>query len=159
MPLDLQAVLTAKPYAPELGQAVFGAAYHSLECPEIIVAGIRHLAREIERVEWNLRQEVYEAPTSNNGESYSTDVFEMHAYYWGDCSDECEAQMETSGTHLPDCLVGRPNFKCGDFEVNWYKRLGRGTTMNRAIDLNEFAVLLDRCLASVRAKEKGVFWQ
>ena len=97
------------------------------------------LADEIERVEWNLRQEQYEAPTANNGGHYQTDVFEMHAYYWGDDED----------------LSNRPNFKCGDFEVHWYKWLGRGMSMNQDIDANRFFELIDKCLESVRAKDRS----
>ena len=207
--------MSAKPYEPELGQFVWGQPTSEFSCPDFIEAGLRMLADEIERVEWNLRQEQYEAPTSNNGGEYQTEAFEMYAYYWGDCtcgaecpqhSDECQrinqdafnkwndARWQACGFpasddllelgdtdefdaahprpewtctcgaengwagrehHEPTCLSVRPNFKCGDFEVRWYKYLGRGMSMNQDIDANRFFELIDKCLESVRAKDRS----
>lgn len=220
-------------YQPELGQAAFGQPFSEFDCPEFIKAGLRMLADEIERVEWNIRQQEYEAPTSNNGESYSTDTFDMRAYYWGDCTcgwddfefvenhdgdcyqSELRARQEAVGYdrtsyewdsfesnkwremadrvyaeltskfglpmtgcavhctcsypkrfdvwfdahklgpdgHEPKCPAILPNFKCGDFEVRWYKYLGRGMSMNQDIDANSFFEIIDRCLDSVRRHE------
>ena len=127
-----------KNYEPELGQAIFGCPTSQYQCPEFIEAGLNYLAEEIERVEWNNTQKEYEAPTANNGEEYKTDVFEMRAYEWGE--DETQQQL--------------PNFKCGNFEVRWYKYCGRGMSMNRKIDANKFFKLVDKCLKSVRKKER-----
>ncbi len=55
------------------------------------------------------------------------------------------------------CRTMQPNFKCGDFEVRWYKYLGRGMSMNRVVDANEFFELIDKCLASVHDKERLYF--
>jgi len=101
------------------------------------MAGLYWLGMEIQRVEENIRQEEFPAPTGNVGTSYCTDVFEMRSYCWDTDSERADL----------------PNFKCGDFEVRWYKWLGRGTSMNREIDANEFAEMLDRCLESVRKNE------
>lgn len=125
-------------YEPELGQAAFGAKFSDLECPEYIEALIRYLADEISRVEWNRTQKKYEPPTYNNGKEYKTDCFEMRSYCWEDCD-------ETS-----DCKCCKPNFKCGDFDVRWYKYLGRGMSMNRDIKSDEAIALFDKCLKSVR---------
>lgn len=124
-------------YEPELGQAMFGNSTSEHGCPEFVEAGLRHLASEIERVEWNRTGQSYEAPTGNNGGKYDTDVFRMRAYYWGDDEE----------------LVNAPNFVCDGLEVRWYKYLGRGMSMNRRIDANEFYQLIDRCLKSVRARD------
>lgn len=127
----------SKKYIPELGQGAFGCPTSEFECPEFIEAGLRYLASEIERVEWNLTQKEYEAPTANNGGQYKTDAFEMYAYYWGEDENLCN----------------RPNFKCGEFEIRWYKYLGREMSMNKDIDANDFFKIMDKCLKSVRAKD------
>jgi hypothetical protein len=109
----------------------------TFDCPDFVEAGLSLLASEIERVEWNRTQERFDAPTGNNGGKYETDVFQMRAYYWGD--DETIAAL--------------PNFKCGDFEIEWYKYAGRGMVMNQDIDANRFFEIIDRCLASVRSRD------
>ena len=106
------------------------------ECPEFIEAGLRYLAGEIERVEWNITQKKYEAPVANNGGFYKTGIFMIRAYDWGRNSNRL------------------PNFRYGRFCVWWYKYLGRGMLMNKPIDANEFFQILDKCLASVRKKER-----
>lgn len=111
------------------------------KCPEFIEAGLIHLAGEIERVEWNITQKVYKAPVANNGGFYKTSVFTIRAYDWGE---------------NPRRL---PNFQCGGFRVWWYKYLGRGMSMNKPIDANEFFKLIDKCLASVRKKERQLKWK
>ena len=125
----------------ELGQILFGNPISEFKCPEFIEAGLRHLANEIERIEWNNKQEEYEAPISNNGGEYKTDTFEMRAYYWGE----------------DEKLAALPNFKCGSFELRWYKYCGRGMSMNKKIDANEFFEIINKCLESVRKLEKELF--
>ena len=124
-------------YIPEIGQSVFGCPTSEYSCPEFIEAGLKHLSNEIERVEWNITQKEYDSPIYNNSEHYKTDIFTMDSYYWGD--DESIEQI--------------PNFKHGDFEVRWYKYLGRGMSMNKEIDANKFFEIIDLCLKSVRDKE------
>lgn len=127
----------AKRYEPELGQSLFGCPAGDFECPDFVEAGLRHLAYEIERVERNRTQKQYDAPIKNVAGKYNTPVFEMRSYYWGD----------------DEKMAATPNFKCGDFEVRWYKYLGRGMSMNKPIDANRFFLLLDKCLSSVRKKD------
>ena len=128
----------SKQYEPEIGQMAFGCPTSEFSCPDFVEAGLILLSGEIERIEGNITQKrPVDVPTGNNGSEYKTDVFEMYAYYWGD----------------EDSLCARPNFKCGDFEVRWYKYLGRGMSMNREIDANGFFAIIDKCLACVREKE------
>jgi hypothetical protein len=139
-------------FEPELGQFAHGCPYNEFAAPEFIEAGLNHLATEIERVEWNVRQEEYRAPVANTGDEYETPDFKLRAYYWGDCT--CGAEdSEIEKPHAAECGVSLPNFKCGDFEVRWYKWLGRGMSMIRQIDANEFFQLIDKCVESVRRKE------
>lgn len=205
-------------FEPEIGQAVFGAAYSQYEVPDFMIAGLKYLACEIERVEWNKTQEKYDAPIHNNGGYFKTDVFEIRAYQWGECNCGFEekankwydknnhrkscyqiaynklnkkyksmldvpkkevkalckkynipyndgvgsavhctcdyegkwAKFLENNEHKKDCPVVVPNFKYKDFEIRWYKYLGRSTSMNKLIDANEFSKILDRCLESVR---------
>ena len=65
-------------------------------------------------------------------------------------------EFASKNDHDKDCRSILPNFKCGDFEIYWYKYLGRGTSMNQPIDANEFAEILDKCLKSVRALDKDI---
>ena len=123
-------------FTPELGQLAFDVATFEHACPRFIEAGLMCLANEIERVEWNRRQERYCAPVENNGEEYVTEAFEMRAYCWDEDSQRSAL----------------PNFRCGDLEVRWYKYVGRGMSMNRPIDANAFFVLIDRCVESVLAR-------
>jgi len=128
----------------ELGQMAFGNPVREYECPLSIYIeeGLERLSEEIERIEWNKTQKVFQAPTRNSGTHYKTDAFEMHAYYWGDCDCEvCE----------PSCPTKRPNFKCEDLEVSWYKYLGRGMSMNKPIDANDFFELIDKCMDSMNS--------
>ena len=123
-------------FIPELG--MMGSAYGKYACPEFIKAGLDLLADRIEAAEWNRTQREFIAPTKNAGTHYSTDVFEMHSYYWGDLDEG----------------VNRPNFKCGDFEVRWYKYCGRGMSMNQDIDANTFFEIVSRCMESVNMTER-----
>jgi hypothetical protein len=126
-----------KKYEPELGQMCFGCPTSEFACPEFIEAGLKHLSDEIERVEGNIRQEQFDSPTHNNGSEYNTYAFQMRAYYWGE--DEKK-----------QCL---PNFICDGLEVRWYKYLGRGMSMNKEIDANEFFKIIEKCLKAVRERE------
>ena len=136
-----------KPYEPELGQGLFGCPCGQFEAPAYVVAALTHIAEVIQLVEANRRQEPCENPMENSGENYVNDVFEAHSYWWG-------------ADGAPGAL--RANFKCGDMEVRWYKNLWRGATVNRDTTPDEWADILDRCLASLSAqddanmKERGV---
>lgn len=55
----------------------------------------------------------------------------------------------------PTCKTMLPNFKCGSFEVRWYKYLGRGMSMNRKVDRVEFWRMVNRCVDSVLAQQGG----
>lgn len=126
-------------FMPELGQYLFGCPTSEFECPEFIEAGLKHLAEEIERIENNKEHTIsYEAPIHNNGEVYETPVFSLRAYYWG------ENEIEEA----------KPNFKYKNFEIRWYKYIGRGMSMNRKIKADEFFQIIDHCIEHVRRKEK-----
>lgn len=119
-------------FTPELGQALFGAPWGEYGASNLLIAALRDIDTEIERIESNAGR-YYESPFANTGGRWSNGTFSVRAYYWGD--DEAE--------------LAAPNFKCGDIEVRWYKWLGRSTTVNRLVTPQEVGHLLDTCLKSL----------
>jgi hypothetical protein len=203
-------------YSPELGQAVFGAAWSELEAPAFVEHALATLGDAIEGL-------TDENPTYNVAGDFKNEVFEMRSYYWGDCTcgfdekdwawseghkhtEECwhtrayaahdriddvygdggkefdewavangwgrqkdgdlvpgvlaycdcghdkayAAWRESGNDHSAECLPTLPNFRYGDFEVRWYKYLGRGMSMNRPIQQPEMTAILRVCLASLK---------
>lgn len=122
-------------FTPELGQMAFGQPWKALAVPNYIEAALMMIRDEVARVEWNNQQRDFD-PFGNTGEKYKTSKFEVEAYSWGD--DE------------------QPyNFKWRDFEISWYKRMGRGMSMNRDMSPEECAMMLDECYQSVLDMEKN----
>jgi hypothetical protein len=121
----------------ELGQLLSDREPSSYPCPDFIEAGLQYLAYRLETKAWNMTQEHYDAPTGNSGGECRTNRFEMRAYCWDDESERASL----------------PNFKSGDFEVYWYKYLGRGMTMNEDIDANDFFEIIDDCIDSLGSLE------
>ena len=68
--------------------------------------------------------------------------------------DEEYAKWRETNDHVPDCPTIMPNFRCGDFEVSWYKYLGRGMSMNREISEADAVAVLNKCMESVRRDEQ-----
>jgi len=114
-------------YVPELGQAVWGnptSEYDFDKMPDSYV------------LEEMLRLIAYFATgdASYAGE-FKNDTFEMRSYYWGE--DDYEAEL--------------PNFKhyASGLEIRWYKYIGRGMSVNRAICPYCFMPVLAACLNSI----------
>lgn len=122
-------------YEPEIGQLLFGQPYKRYQASNLLVAALEAVREELERVSWNKKQEDPGDPFGNTGGSYKNGVFEVQAYSW----DESKEQPY--------------NFKYGDFEVSWYKYLGRGTSTNKEISPEEVEGMLDACLDSVRKED------
>ena len=104
-----------------------------MRAPCWVDALLMYLEEELDRVMWNLHQKEYESPFQNTSNSFKTDVFEVRAYYWGDDEEE----------------MAKPNFKCGDVEVSWYKRLGRGTYLKREYSKDELIEAFNKALLSI----------
>lgn len=138
-----------KKYKPELGQAVFGQPYKEISCPSYVETALTTIRGLME-----IQSETGYTPFDNSGERFKNDVFECNAYDWSDCTckDSCK-----DGWTQDKCTCGwKPqtyNFKWKDFEVSWYKYLGRGMSMNREIDGKELYIMLSECLDSLRNKE------
>jgi len=123
-------------YTPELGQMIFGQPSQMYVVPAIMDAALEAIDSELCRVMWNERQEEYLSPFRNTGNTFKNDVFEVHAYSWGD-----EEQPY--------------NFAWKDLRISWYKYLGRGMSANMEISPDLAAECLNDCLASIMAMEDG----
>lgn len=101
------------------------------ECPRWIVALLRELDRQLDRVMWNNTQEEYDSPFDNTANLFQNNVFTVQAYIW---DDEVEQPY---------------NFKCGDIEISWYKYLGRDTTINGEYEPQIIIDMFNKCLNSI----------
>jgi hypothetical protein len=116
-------------FTPEIGQYAFsGSPWGEWSMSRRVYRFMRDLGEK-------LADSFGRAPTGNTGEHFENEVFSMRAYCWCD------------GDRHPDGCP--PNFKCGDFEVRWYKYLGRGSSMNRNIGAEELAEIERRCMESL----------
>lgn len=124
-------------YIPELGQAGFGQPYQKYEASELLIAALNSIREELSRVYWNNNQVEIDDPFDNTCGKYKNETFEVEAYSWGEKKQPY-------------------NFKRKDLEISWYKSLGRGTSTNRYISPYEIDEMLEDCLRSIRAEEKGI---
>ena len=116
----------------ELGNLMFNTNKNQqYECPRWIVALLKELDNQLDRVMWNKHQEEYQSPFENTANSFKNDVFEVQAYSWDD------------EVHQPY------NFKCDDIEISWYKYLGRDTTINNEYEPQVIIDMFNKCLQSI----------
>lgn len=116
----------------ELGNIIFNTNKNQqYECPRWVVALLKELDNQLDRVMWNIHQEEYQSPFENTANSFKNDVFKVQAYDW---SDDIEQPY---------------NFKCGDIEISWYKYLGRDTTINGEYEPQVIIDMFNKCLKSI----------
>lgn len=87
-------------FMPELGQVAFGNEYHQYEPPEVAEALLYALATI-------LLNSTNPNASPCYGTEYSNDIFEMHPYYWGDCTcgfDEEESEWCNTHSHTENCF-------------------------------------------------------
>lgn len=111
-------------YQPELGQMCFGQPWQQKECPEKVLSALRALQNTFEAVRDDIN------PFGNNGTRFDGEKFKAHAYSWSDDDQEF-------------------NFAWRDVRVSWCKYLGRGTTINRAMEDAEVTQMLRECMAEL----------
>jgi len=116
-----------KAYEPELGQMCFGNAWNAIDLLAAFPAASEYLCA--------LRDLTCEDFAYWD---FANETFEAHDYWWGD-----EEAPEAS----------RPNFRCGEVEIRWYKYPGRGTTTNSDLTSDQWRALFSKCIASVTPKE------
>lgn len=76
-------------------------------------------------------------PADNTGAEYENDVFLISAYDWRDNIPEDE--------YIPNFW-----YKPLNYQVEWYKHLGRGTFSNRPIPIDDAIEIFERCIASLQ---------
>ena len=88
-------------------------------------------------------------PVDNTGSEYENNVFFISAYNWNEEDDPM------------------PNFwyKPLNYQVEWYKHLGRGTFANRPITIDEAYMMFQDCInslsdaAAIVAAPEDDFWE
>ena len=116
----------------ELGNLMFNTNKNQqYECPRWIVALLKELDNQLDRVMWNNTQKEYSSPFENTSNSFKNNVFEVQAYDW---NDDVEQPY---------------NFKCDDIEISWYKYLGRDTTINGEYKPQKIIDMFNKCLQSI----------
>jgi len=121
-------------YIPELGQMAFGNPTGKYSCPDWMAGMLYAIGLDL-----SVRLSIPN-PCKNVSAEYINDTFEMRSYCW-DERDEARCAL--------------PNFKCGDFEVRWYKYCGRGMSINRPIDRAEFAEIFKKCVDSILRERRN----
>jgi len=67
-----------------------------------------------------------------------------------DCGqDDLWQKWVSTHHHDPSCGEVRPNFRCGDVEVRWYKYIGRGMSTNSELSRDEWRGVFAVCRASL----------
>lgn len=119
---------------------LFSPNWQRYQCPEWVVAFLKHIGDRLETVMWNRNQRQYSPPFGWGG-YFKHDVFEIHGFRYPDDDEEGN----------PDLATAQPyNFRWSEVEISWYKGLGRGTTMNQELEPAKGIQLLDECLAAIR---------
>lgn len=108
---------------PEIGQVLFGNPHQRYKATPLCEACMSVIG-EIIAAKLGLR------PMENSGDRFDCDSFSAHAYDWGDDDQPW-------------------NFKWRNFEVSWYKYLGRGTSMNMALTTDVAAEMLVDCISGI----------
>lgn len=75
-------------------------------------------------------------PCNNTGAEYENDVFLISAYNWNDDIPDDE--------QVPNFW-----FKPLNYQVEWYKHLGRGNFANRPLTIDEAMDMLNKCIVSI----------
>lgn len=112
----------------ELGNLMFNTnANQELECPKYIIALLRDIDRNLDRIMYNIEQQHYDSPFDNTANKFKLGNFEIQAYSWDDevCQDyNFIYRVDKTKANMPD------------LKISWYKYLGRDTTINQKLDEN-----------------------
>lgn len=120
----------------ELGHIIFGTnKIYSSKVPACVEAALTMLKGKLSVYMLNNRLGYGESPFENSGEKFKNDTFEVQAYDW----DE-----ESGQTY---------NFKWKDYELSWYKYLGRDMSANREMAPEECNEMLTDCLNSLKKED------
>lgn len=165
----------AKRFYPELGQAIFG---NNIIFKYAVPKKIGDMLYELSFL---LTNDVFDA---GYGIDYENDVFEMHPYYWGDCTcgyekeewkkfrklfeekyknenekQQLELQYKEwlkTHKHSDRCRLMLSNFhyKPTGLKINWYKYIGRSMSSNKPITVKNFQKIFEHCKQSILNNKK-----
>ena len=130
----------------ELGNLMFNNNTNQVfDCPDYIVALLREIDRQLDRIMWNIHQETYDSPFDNTSNSFKLGNFEIQAYNWND--DESQEynfiyKVDKTKANMPD------------LKISWYKYLGRDTTINQEIDSSVMVQIFDDIMEQLHKYEE-----
>lgn len=61
-----------------------------------------------------------------------------------------EAAWERANPHEPDCHLVLPNFQCGNFDLRWYKYIGRGMAVSKPLPFAALEAMFNKCRESIK---------
>jgi hypothetical protein len=81
---------------------------------------------------------------------FENPLFLFRDYTIWDCT--CDPDVEEHG---PNCEFLEPNFKYKptNYELSWYKHIGRGMLANREISVEDFYRIINTCILSIGSPE------
>jgi hypothetical protein len=130
----------------ELGNMAFNTNANQLyNCPEYIVALLKMIDSELQRIMYNIHQEPYDSPFKNTGNRFALGNFEIEAYSWNDDYDQ-----EYNFIYKVDKTRANRN----DIKISWYKYLGRDTTINQELDSSILIHMFDDVMRQLRNYEE-----
>jgi len=138
-------------YEPELGQMMFGNVYDEFDLGEheqYVARKLYDLSETLGKMNPEEQAHGLLGGEWGYGQDFKNDVFEMHHYYWGDCTCGAE-EAEEERPHDPTCPIVLPNFRCGEIEIRWYKYIGRGMTINQKVTRKELKEIFQKCRESL----------
>ena len=139
-------------FTPTLGQIAHGNPWQRLECPE----RVEHVLGEIRdalsvsglssadccgRYYWCGGS----TPFDNAGCEYTKPVFHVESYNWS-AAVTCEEDPATCQDHNFRFVLSSGR----EVKVSWYKRFGRGTSINCELTDAELDEMRTACLASLK---------
>ncbi len=102
-------------------------------CPEHLIRCILFISHELARVLSNVCGEAVPPACGSQECSFENAVFAIRSF----------GEREDSNHGC------QPNFKCGDVEVFWGKRLGRSAVVNKEVSPKEIQEIFFQCLKSI----------
>lgn len=138
----------------ELGNIMFNTnTIQQYNCPNYIVALLREIDRQLNRIMWNIYQKEYNSPFNNTGNSFELGNFKVMAYNWNE-----EVEQDYNFIYKVD----KTKSNLDDIKISWYKYLGRDTTINQEIDSSIIVDMFDDIIdqlhnyETIELKKKGI---
>ena len=87
--------------------------------------------------------------------SFDNSIFSFQQHVW-DCN--CDSG-DDDDFHSPECAFDKPNFlyKPINFEITWYKHIGRSMEYSDNISVIEFYKIINTCILSLDTTSKNLW--